>query len=74
MQIRKNYIRKQISSGRYVEYKSISICKINDFYSLISKKIMYQVHCTHPKYKHSALYEDIEEAIDKFTELRKNIR
>ena len=74
MQTKRDSIRKKITTGKYVEYHTLSICKINDFYPLISGKIMYQVHCSSPRCKHSALYEDIEEAINTFLELRENLR
>jgi hypothetical protein len=74
MQTKRNSIRKKITTGKYVEHNALSICKINDFYPLISGKIMYQVHCFSPRCKHSALYEDVEEAISTFLELRKKLR
>ena len=63
-------VRRQIQNGRYEEYKGLSICKINDFYPLLSGKIKYQVH----SYFFSQLYEDIEDALDKFFEIRRKIR
>ena len=43
---------------------------INDFYEPMHKKIKYQVHCR----SFSGLYEDIEEALNKFFELRRKMR
>ena len=59
-----------IERGRYEEYRGLSICRINDFYPLASGKIKYQVH----SYYFSQLYENIEEALDKFFEIRRKIR
>ena len=63
-------VRERIESGRYEEHKGLSICKINDFYRLPNGKIKYQVH----SYYLSQLYEDIDEALDKFFEIRRKIR
>ena len=63
-------MRERIESGRYEEHKGLSICKINDFYRLPNGKIKYQVH----SYYFSQLYEDIDEALDKFFEIRRKIR
>jgi len=43
---------------------------INDFYEPMNKKIKYQVHCR----SFSGLYENIEEALNKFFELRRKMR
>jgi hypothetical protein len=61
-------VKNRITSGRYVEFRGLSICKINDFYNLRTGT-KYQVH----SYFFSELYEDIDEAIDKFFELRSKI-
>jgi hypothetical protein len=63
-------IREKITSGRHIEYKGLSICCINDFCPLMNKKIRYQVHSKF----FSSLYENIEEALDKFFEIRRKIR
>lgn len=63
-------IKNLLQNGRYEEHKGLSICKINDFYPLPSGKIKYQVH----SYYFSQLYEDIDEALDKFFEIRRKIR
>tara|TARA_B100000809_G_C15049456_1_gene498438 strand:+ start:235 stop:459 length:225 start_codon:yes stop_codon:yes gene_type:complete len=63
-------IKSGIENGRHTEYKGLSICRINDFYPLMSGKIRYQVH----SYFFSQLYEDVDEALDKFFEIRRKIR
>jgi|TARA_B100000519_G_scaffold40574_1_gene30461 hypothetical protein len=66
----KDKIRDKIQNGRYEEYKGLSICKINDFYQPMNRKVRYQVH----SYRFSGLFEDIEEALDKFFEIKRKIR
>jgi len=63
-------VKDKIQSGRYVDYKSLSICRINDFYPLMHGKIRYQVH----SHFFSRLYENIDEALDKFFEIRRKIK
>jgi len=63
-------IKNRIQNGHYEEYKGLSICTINDFYPLMNGKIRYQVH----SYFFSQLYENIEDALDKFFEIRRKIR
>tara|TARA_R110002110_G_scaffold37253_8_gene123279 strand:- start:441 stop:668 length:228 start_codon:yes stop_codon:yes gene_type:complete len=63
-------IKHRIQNGKYEEHKGLSICKINDFYPLMSGKIMYQVH----SYFFSQLYGDVEEALSKFFEIRRKIK
>ena len=67
-------ISNKLFNGLYEEYKSRSICRINDFYPLRSGKIKYQVHNDTHRHLFSELYDDIDEAIDKFFEIRKKIR
>ena len=66
---KENLIEK-LHTGRYEEYKGVSICLINDFYSPLNKKIRYQVHCD-GKYSFSQFYDCIDEAIKKYFEIRK---
>ena len=66
-------IRVKLNSGQYEEHKNLSICKINDFYRIGSGKIKYQVHCDN-RSNFSQLYDDMEEAIDQYFELRRKIR
>lgn len=58
-------VKTKIQNGRYVEHKGFSICRLNDFYETLSGKIRYQVDCR----SFSSLYEDIEDALNKFFEL-----
>ena len=63
-------IKSRIQSGKYTEHKGLSICRINDFYQSMIKKTKYQVH----SYFFSQLYEDVDEALDKFFEIRRKIK
>ena len=38
------------------------------------KTLLYQVHCDDTRVKYSELYESIDEAVDKFLELKRKIR
>ena len=66
----KENLTEKLHSGRYEEYKGVSICLINDFYPSMNKKNRYQVHCD-GKYKFSQLYDCINEAIKKYFEITK---
>ena len=69
----RKFIEDEIDDGRHVDYKSVSICCINDFYQSVSGKIKYQVHCDDNKYKFSKLYTNLDIAINKFMAIRRNL-
>tara|TARA_R110000824_G_scaffold360588_1_gene548353 strand:+ start:5971 stop:6192 length:222 start_codon:yes stop_codon:yes gene_type:complete len=66
----KQNLKDKVLSGRSVDYKGLTICRINDFYPLMHKKIRYQVH----SHFFSKLYENIDEALDKFFDIRRRIK
>ena len=66
----KQNLKDKVLSGRSVDYKGLTICRINDFYPLMHKKIRYQVH----SHFFSKLYENIDEAVDKFFDIRTRIK
>jgi len=66
-------IKNKLLGGTYEEYNSLSICRINDFYTIHSG-IKYQVHNDTHRYSFSELYDDVEEAMDKFFEIRRKMR
>ena len=74
MKSHRERIKDKLLSGRYEDYKTLSICRINDFYTLRGNKVKYQVHNDLHRNSFSELYEDVEEAIDKFFEIRRKIR
>ena len=63
-------VKDKILSGKSVDYKGLTICRINDFYPLMHKKIRYQVH----SHFFSKLYENIDEALNKFFDIKRKIR
>ena len=73
MSTHRESIKDKLLSGSYEEYNNLSICRINDFYTIHSG-IKYQVHNDTHRYPFSELYDDVEEAIDKFFEIRRKIR
>ena len=64
-------IRKKLENGGYEEFNSLCISAID---RTAVGKIFYQVHCDSYKHKFRQLYNNTEEAIDKFFELRKRVK
>lgn len=63
---KENY-RNIVRDGCSVEYKDISLSDLrNYFYWMKNKKRVYQVHSN----KFTEVYESLDEAIDKFLELK----
>ena len=73
MPLYREFVANEINNGRYVEYKALSICCINDFYELRSDKIKYQVHCDEHKTKFSRLYDNLDTAVKKFIEILRKL-
>ena len=73
MTLYREFVADEINNGRYVEYKTLSICCINDFYELKSDKIKYQVHCDDYKNQFSSLYRNLDTAVKKFMEIRRKL-
>ena len=73
MALYREFVASEINNGRYVEYKTLSICCINDFYELKSDKIKYQVHCDDYKNQFSSLYHNLDTAVKKFMEIRRKL-
>jgi hypothetical protein len=57
-------MKELIKEGFSLEYKGISIARLDRRYR------PYQVHSDNSKCKFSELYDDLDEAIDKFNALR----
>jgi hypothetical protein len=66
----KQHYREVLLDGCAIEYKDISICKINNYHSRIVKKDLYQVHSDNRKAKFSMMYKSPIDAIDKFLEIK----
>lgn len=63
-----------MDDGCAVERGRLSLCLINNYHGSFRKTALYQVHCDDSKVKHSQLYPNMDEAIDKFLELKRKIR
>lgn len=59
-------IRELILDGHSVEYKGISICTITR-----RTRMPYQVHSDNSRCKFSQLYENLDDAIEKFNLLKR---
>ncbi len=63
-------------SGCAIEYKNVSLCDLRYFLPQFRGRLngVYQVHSDNKKNLYSKLFYDINEAVDKFIELRGNVR
>ena len=66
-------LRDKLQNGRYENYKGLSICLINGFVKMNFRGLTYQVH-SDGRIKFSQFYKDIEEAIDKYFEIRRRLK
>ena len=59
-------------SGCAIEYKNVSLCDLRHFLPQFRGRLngVYQVHSDNKKNLYSKLFYDINEAVDKFIELR----
>ncbi|MAF25449.1 hypothetical protein CL634_07735 [bacterium] len=64
-------IQKKLENGGYEEFKSLCVAAI---YRPGVNQTFYQVHWDAYRQPFSKLYDNIEEAMDKFFELRKRVR
>lgn len=71
----KEHYSAVLMDGCALERGRLSLCLINDYKgNSFRRKLLYQVHCDDTKVKHSELYENPSEAIDKFLELKRKIK
>lgn len=71
--MKKYSIKNVIENHCSIEYKKLSICYIPDYYFGFKKREVYQVHVEHHKLEDryfSMVYEDVDDAVDKFLELK----
>ena len=66
----KKHYNEVLLDGCAIEYKDISLCKINDYYDRAIKKELYQVHSDNRKFKFSMLCQDPSIAVEKFLEIK----
>jgi len=64
-------IKMRLSRGGYMSFRGVTICPIK---RNMPKQIVYQVHSDNPKTRFSKLYKDIDEAIQKFLQIKKKVR
>jgi len=64
-------IKMRLSRGGYMAFKGVCISTIK---RNIPKEIVYQVHCDNSRTKFSKLYKDIDEAVQKFLQIKKKVR
>ncbi len=57
-----------IYSGRYIESNGVSICNLNDYIQGFNRSAQYQVWSD--KHRVYNLYQNLNDALDKFLELR----
>ena len=57
-----------IYSGRYIESNGVSICNLNDYVQGFNRAAQYQVWSD--KHRVYNLYQNLNDALDKFLELR----
>jgi len=68
--IKKDYM-SVIYAGCIVTYKNITLCDLTDHVPYLKNKTSkYQVHSDNSKVKFSEIYYNIEEAVNKFIELK----
>jgi hypothetical protein len=69
--IKKDYM-SVVFAGCIVSYKNITLCDLTDHVPYLKNKTngMYQVHSDNSKAKFSEIYYNIEEAVNKFIELK----
>ena len=75
METRQDY-KAVIFSGCAIEYKKISLCDLRHTLSQYRNRPIgaYQVHSDNSRCKYSNIFKDIDEAVDKFIELKKLAR
>lgn len=64
-------IRALFKKGIDMEYKRVSLNTIER--NLGNKRLRFQVHSENQKFKFSELYEDINEAVDKFLFIKRRV-
>jgi hypothetical protein len=67
----KQQYKELLLDGSSIEYKKISICNIkNHLKTFNNYRPLYQVHSDNPKMKFSDLYNNLDDAVDKFFDIR----
>ncbi len=70
----KQHYNEVLLDGCSIEYKDISLCKINDYYDRAIKKELYQVHSDNRNFKFSMMYKSLSRAVEKFLEIKGSVK
>ena len=74
-QQRKQLVAWCLLEGLSIEYGRLSLCDLRDYrHSIIFDDRRYQVHSDDKKHPWSGLYDEMEPAIEKFLELKQQVR
>jgi len=61
--------------GCSVDYRGkLCVCFLSDYYQGRVRRVVYQVHCSDSRYLFSQCYRTINEAMDKFFELKGKLK
>jgi hypothetical protein len=72
---RKSLVAWALEEGLSIEYGKLSLCDLRNFrHSHIYDDRRYQVHSDDSRYPWSAIYEELEPAIEKFLDLKRKVR
>ena len=64
-----------IEEDMSIQYGKLSLCDLRNFnHSMLYDNRRYQVHSEDVKYPFSAIYDDVEPAIEKFLELKTKVK
>ena len=76
MNLEKTNLKAIVSDGYIVMYKNVSICDLCSQVEFVSRysSRLYQVHSDNSKHKMSETFKNIDEAVNKFLEVKSMIR
>ena len=67
--------KQVLLDGCSIDYRNkLTVCKISDYYRGKVKRLVYQVHCSDSRLGFSKFYRTLNEALEKFFELRSNLK
>jgi hypothetical protein len=74
--LEKTNLKAVVSDGYIVMYKQMSFCDLKDHVDFVERggKSRYQVHSDSPKFKCSDVYLNIDDAVNRFLEVKGIIR
>jgi hypothetical protein len=74
--LEKTNLKAVVSDGYIVMYKQVSLCDLKDHVDFVARtgKRMYQVHSDNSKMKCSDVYYNIDDAVDRFLEIKRIVR